>query len=47
MVSFNNSVFAYNQTLTKASTANIELLLTYIDRMTAAGSVNNIKTKLN
>ena len=46
VVSFNNSVYAYNETLTKANTANIGLLLTYINRMVAEGSVKTTKTKL-
>ena len=33
VVSFKNSVYAYNETLTKV--ANIGLLLTYINRMVA------------
>ena len=33
IVSFNNSAFAYNETLTKATTANTDLILSYINKL--------------
>ena len=47
VVIFNNSLYADNETLTKANTANIGLILTYINRMVAEGSVKTMKSKLN
>ena len=37
LVSFNDSAYAYNDTLTKATTANQELIVSYIDKIIASG----------
>ena len=39
VVSFNNFAYAYNDTLTKATGNHIEMLLSYIDKITASGTV--------
>ena len=42
IVCFNNSAYAYNDTLTKATSTNLELILSYINKITASGSVKTI-----
>ena len=39
VVAFNNSIYAYNETLTKATSSNIELIASYIDKVEASGTV--------
>ena len=39
VVSFNNSAYAYNNTLTKATGSHIKRILSYIDKITASGTV--------
>ena len=41
LVSFNDSAYAYNDTLTKATTANLNMILSYMEKIIASGSVNN------
>ena len=40
LITFNNSAYGYNETLTKATSSNIEKMLSYIDRITASGTVH-------
>ena len=47
LVSFNDSAYAYNDTLSKATTANLLLILSYINKINASGSVNQIFIYLN